>query len=194
MTQKEHIDSGFLPIPFASTLDLAAVALFLSQRLESDRCCCDRSVVTVSLPHAAAAAAAAAAASAAAASDSFPPALTWRRVVKYSSIATPRGTDYRRQYHRTAWSFENLGFLIGSPLLTRLSRVFQSSAINDDVMVVNMSDLAGTYAILRITPGQEGVGEQAAQTSVATRPVNPSWVSNGSICGFYLVASTAPTC
>lgn len=184
MTQKEHIDSGFLPIPFASTLDLAAVALFLSQRLESDTCCCDRSVVTVSLPHAAAAAA----------SDSLLPALTWRRVVKYSSIATPRGTDYRRQYHRTAWSFKNLGFLIGSPLLTRLSRVFQSSAINDDVMVVNMSDLAGTYAILRITPGQEGVGEQAAQTSVATRPVNPSWVSNGSICGFYLVASTVPTC
>lgn len=42
---------------------------------------------------------------------------------------------------------------------------------------VNMADLAGTYAILRVTPGQEGVGEQAAMTSLATRPVNPSWVS-----------------
>lgn len=41
---------------------------------------------------------------------------------------------------------------------------------------VNMADLAGTYAILRMTPVQEGVGEQTAQTSVATRPVNPSWV------------------
>ncbi|CAN0362903.1 unnamed protein product [Ectocarpus sp. 6 AP-2014] len=40
---------------------------------------------------------------------------------------------------------------------------------------VNMADLAGTYAILRITPVQEGVGEQVNQTSLATRPVNPSW-------------------
>ncbi|CAM9403974.1 unnamed protein product [Hapterophycus canaliculatus] len=40
---------------------------------------------------------------------------------------------------------------------------------------VNMADLAGTYAILRMTPVQEGVGEQTTQTSVATRPINPSW-------------------
>eukprot|EP00903_Cladosiphon_okamuranus_P017743 g16333.t1 len=40
---------------------------------------------------------------------------------------------------------------------------------------VNMADLAGTYAILRVTPAQEGVGEQAEMTSLATRPVNPSW-------------------
>ena len=43
---------------------------------------------------------------------------------------------------------------------------------------VNMADLAGTYAILRVTPAQEGVGEQAEMTSLATRPVNPSWVSH----------------
>lgn len=41
---------------------------------------------------------------------------------------------------------------------------------------VNIADLAGTYAMLRVTPAQEGVGEQTGQTSLATRLVNPNWV------------------
>lgn len=36
--------------------------------------------------------------------------------------------------------------------------------------------------MLRVTPAQEGVGEQAVQTSLATRLVNPNWVSHERVC------------
>eukprot|EP00904_Undaria_pinnatifida_P009328 jgi/Undpi1/5525/HiC_scaffold_2.g00803.m1 len=38
---------------------------------------------------------------------------------------------------------------------------------------------AGTYVSLRMTPAQEGVGEQTEYTSIATRVVNPRWSPPG---------------
>lgn len=40
----------------------------------------------------------------------------------------------------------------------------------------SMAESAGTYVSLRMTPVQEGVGEQTEHTSIATRVVNPRWV------------------
>lgn len=40
----------------------------------------------------------------------------------------------------------------------------------------SIAQSAGTYVSLRMTPVQEGVGEQTGHTSIATRVVNPRWV------------------
>ncbi|CAN0216043.1 unnamed protein product [Pylaiella littoralis] len=78
---------------------------------------------------------------------------------------------------------------LGSPLLTeqplsamnfpkdvKLIEVEVESAKNLQLTErVHITDFAGTYAMLRVTPAQEGVGEQAVQTSLATRLVNPNW-------------------